>query len=52
MLVVNLHAVNFELGMATFREQLNDLTALIHRHQGPVILGETSTPGATSASSG
>ena len=38
MLVVNLHAVNFELGMATFREQLNDLTALIHRHQGPVIL--------------
>lgn len=25
--------------MATFREQLNDLTALIHRHQGPVILG-------------
>ena len=39
VLVVNLHAVNFELGMATFREQLNDLTALIHRHQGPVILG-------------
>ena len=38
VLVVNLHAVNFELGMATFREQLNDLTALVHRHQGPVIL--------------
>ncbi|MFS1162805.1 MAG: endonuclease/exonuclease/phosphatase family protein, partial [Aeromonas salmonicida] len=38
VLVVNLHAVNFELGMATFREQLNDLTALIRRHQGPVIL--------------
>lgn len=38
VLVVNLHAVNFELGMAGYREQLNDLTALVRRHQGPVIL--------------
>lgn len=38
VMVINIHAVNFELGMATFREQLNDLTALVRRHQGPVIL--------------
>lgn len=38
VLVINLHAVNFELGMAGYREQLNDLTALVHQHQGPVIL--------------
>ncbi|KUE81288.1 hypothetical protein ATO46_12375 [Aeromonas schubertii] len=38
VLVVNLHAVNFELGMAGYREQLNELTALVRRHQGPVIL--------------
>ncbi|SIQ01073.1 Uncharacterized conserved protein YafD, endonuclease/exonuclease/phosphatase (EEP) superfamily [Aeromonas sp. RU39B] len=38
VMVVNLHAVNFELGMAGYREQLNELTMLVHRHQGPVIL--------------
>ncbi|MFM5463399.1 endonuclease/exonuclease/phosphatase family protein [Aeromonas simiae] len=38
VMVINLHAVNFELGMAGFREQLRELTALVHQHQGPVIL--------------
>ncbi|CAM3735012.1 hypothetical protein VA7868_00714 [Vibrio aerogenes CECT 7868] len=35
--VVNIHAVNFTLGIKAFRDQLGELTAKIRSHVGPVI---------------
>lgn len=37
LLVINLHAVNFSLGMTAYIRQLHDLLAHIDRHDGPVI---------------
>lgn len=39
LLVVNLHAVNFSLGVAAFKRQLDAATETIASHDGPVILG-------------
>lgn len=37
LLVVNLHAVNFCLGMQAYTKQLHDLLLHVDRHDGPVI---------------
>jgi len=37
LLVVNLHAVNYSLGLSAWRGQLEDLLSHMDSHQGPVI---------------
>ncbi len=37
LLVVNVHVVNFALGLSEFREQIGDLHAVMSRHPGPII---------------
>ncbi len=37
LLVINIHAVNFTLGMAAFEQQLADASSILERHAGPVI---------------
>jgi endonuclease/exonuclease/phosphatase (EEP) superfamily protein YafD len=39
LLVVNLHAVNFSLGMASFELQMNDISAVLAAHTGPLLVG-------------
>ena len=36
--VANLHGINFTLGTATFREQLESLAEVLHAHTGPLVL--------------
>jgi len=44
LLAINLHAVNFSLGVEEFRQQFKALDALLAGHQGPVILaGDLNT---------
>lgn len=44
LLAINLHAVNFDLGMASFRSQLQALEGVLTTHLGPVILaGDLNT---------
>ena len=44
LLAINLHAVNFALGLSAFRDQFERLAKLLGRHQGPVILaGDLNT---------
>jgi len=44
LLAINLHAVNFALGLSAFRDQFERLAELLGRHQGPVILaGDLNT---------
>ncbi len=44
LLAINLHAVNFELGLASFQAQLDALRRVLHEHAGPVILaGDLNT---------
>jgi endonuclease/exonuclease/phosphatase (EEP) superfamily protein YafD len=38
LLVINLHAVNFTVGLDDFIDQLETLTPLIARHQGPLLM--------------
>jgi endonuclease/exonuclease/phosphatase (EEP) superfamily protein YafD len=38
LLVINLHAVNFTVGLDDFISQMEALTPLIARHQGPLLL--------------
>lgn len=38
LLVANVHAVNFTLGLAEFRRQMNDLRTVLAAHTGPIIL--------------
>lgn len=38
LLVANLHAVNFALGLAEFRRQLGEVAAILAAHDGPVLL--------------
>ncbi len=37
LLTINLHAVNFTVGMEEFRAQMEALDILLHTHQGPVL---------------
>lgn len=37
LLVANIHAINFSIGLGAFEEQLTDLATLLHRHDGPII---------------
>jgi endonuclease/exonuclease/phosphatase (EEP) superfamily protein YafD len=37
LMVVNIHAVNFTLGLEAFRQQIQQVHALLDIHQGPVI---------------
>lgn len=44
LLAINLHAVNFTLGLENFQQQFGALADLLRRHQGPVILaGDLNT---------
>jgi endonuclease/exonuclease/phosphatase (EEP) superfamily protein YafD len=44
LLAINLHAVNFTLGLENFRQQFSALADLLQRHHGPVILaGDLNT---------
>ncbi|MGB1141795.1 MAG: endonuclease/exonuclease/phosphatase family protein [Halioglobus sp.] len=44
LLAINLHSVNFDLGMASFNEQLEALSAVLARHDGPAIVaGDLNT---------
>ena len=44
LLTINLHAVNFALGLEDFQAQFRALTDVLSRHQGPVILaGDLNT---------
>jgi endonuclease/exonuclease/phosphatase (EEP) superfamily protein YafD len=38
LLVLNIHSLNFRLGMGMYRDQLESLLACIGTHQGPIIL--------------
>jgi len=38
LVVVNVHAVNFSLGLGAFREQFDQIGAALAGHRGPVIL--------------
>lgn len=38
LLVINLHAINFELGMAAWRDEIRQLGRWAKRHRGPVIV--------------
>jgi len=38
LLVGNIHAINFSLGTAAFRSQLNRLAAMLDEHDGPMIV--------------
>ena len=43
-MTINLHAVNFALGLEDFQAQFRALTDVLIRHQGPVILaGDLNT---------
>ena len=37
LLVINIHAVNFTLGMGAFEQQLGRASAILEQHAGPVI---------------
>lgn len=39
LLTINLHAVNFSIGVKAYREQLATAAELIRTHRGPVIFG-------------
>ena len=44
LLAINLHAVNFALGLTEFRGQFNALKDVLDRHRGPIILaGDLNT---------
>jgi len=44
LLTINLHAVNFTLGLVNFQAQFQALTDVLNKHQGPVILaGDLNT---------
>ena len=44
LLTINLHAVNFSLGLENFQQQFSALTDLLSQHNGPVILaGDLNT---------
>ena len=38
LLVVNTHLINFALGLTDYRDQLSAISAVLHRHSGPVII--------------
>jgi len=38
LLVGNIHAINFSLGTAAFRSQLNRLASILDEHDGPIIV--------------
>jgi len=38
LVVANLHVVNFSLGLKTFRQQLDEVRAVLSVHDGPIIL--------------
>ncbi len=38
LVVVNIHAINFTLGMGVYRKQVNQIVESISQHRGPLIL--------------
>ncbi|MEP0202803.1 MAG: endonuclease/exonuclease/phosphatase family protein [Halioglobus sp.] len=44
LLTINMHAVNFTVGLDNFRKQIHAISALLERHQGPIIVaGDLNT---------
>ncbi|MEP4486703.1 MAG: endonuclease/exonuclease/phosphatase family protein [Halioglobus sp.] len=44
LLTINMHAVNFTVGLDNFREQIHAISALLERHKGPIIVaGDLNT---------
>jgi len=44
LLTINMHAVNFTVGLDSFGEQIHAISALLERHEGPVIVaGDLNT---------
>jgi endonuclease/exonuclease/phosphatase (EEP) superfamily protein YafD len=44
LLAVNMHAVNFTLGLEEFRDQVHELEVVMEKHRGPVIFaGDLNT---------
>ncbi|MFU8765254.1 MAG: endonuclease/exonuclease/phosphatase family protein [Haliea sp.] len=44
LLAINIHSVNFSFGLTRYREQLQALSAVIERHEGPVLIaGDLNT---------
>ena len=39
LLVANIHAVNFALGMKGFRDQINTIVKQLRKHNGPIVVG-------------
>lgn len=47
LLVVNVHAINFSLGLSTYERQMGQIVDALEGHQGPIILsGDLNTWGA------
>ncbi len=38
LLVINVHSINFSLGLGAYRNQLTALTTILKQHDGPIIL--------------
>lgn len=46
LMVINVHAINFELGMAAYKQQVTQVAKLTRKYQGPVIVaGDFNTWG-------
>lgn len=44
LLVVNVHAVNFSLGLGSYKRQFKQISDVLERHQGPIIFsGDLNT---------
>jgi len=44
LLTINIHSVNFSLGLKRYREQLQALSTVIEQHDGPVLIaGDLNT---------
>lgn len=39
LLIVNIHAINFTLGIEEFTQQLKQIKAVLARHKGPIVFG-------------
>ena len=44
LLSINLHAINFTIGVSDFKQQLDDAAAIIRTHKGPIVFaGDLNT---------
>lgn len=50
LMVVNIHAVNFSIGVDVYSKQLDPIGEQIANHKGPVVMAGILTPGVASES--